>query len=88
MFGQTVEPEIGARIAPDRVGVVGVALGVVVFDEQVGSLEPVVVRLPGLEAACPSEVDLVEHVVDGIVRGVDFGERARRATGVQADQLP
>ena len=43
-----VEAEVGLGIAPYGVRVVGATLSVVPLDEQPWTLQPVVVRLPGL----------------------------------------
>ena len=45
MPGQHVQPEVGGRIPPHRVRVVGASLRVVPLDQQSRALEPVVVRL-------------------------------------------
>ena len=44
---QHVVAEIVYRVPPRRMDVVAIGLGVVVFDEQRGSLDAVVVSLPG-----------------------------------------
>src|SRR5205807_7413877 len=53
-----VVAEVVAGVAPDRVGVVGVVLGVVVFDEEAGSGQPVVVVPPTLRGTGPREVQV------------------------------
>src|SRR5688500_16938125 len=56
MGGEDVAAKVGARTAQHRVGVVGVVGGVVVLDEQVACLEPVVVAVAGLGGPLPGEV--------------------------------
>jgi hypothetical protein len=46
VFREGVHAEVGGQVADDRVGVIGVALGVVVLHEQPLILEPVVDRSP------------------------------------------
>ena len=57
--GQHVVAEIVHRVPPRRMDVVAVGLGVVVLDEQRGSLDAVVVSLPGRRAARPGEGEVV-----------------------------
>jgi hypothetical protein len=45
--GEHVKTEVHSGIAPHRVSMVGIALGVVPLDQQSGTLQPVVVRLSG-----------------------------------------
>ena len=45
--GEYVETKVDGGIAPHRVSMVGIALGVVPLDQQSGTLQPVVVRLSG-----------------------------------------
>ena len=45
MAGEYVKTEVHGRIAPHRVSMVGIALGVVPLDQQSGTLQSVVVRL-------------------------------------------
>src|SRR5215471_13097820 len=73
VVGRQVRPkgvvaEIGYRITPYRVGVVGVALGVVVLDEQPRALQTVIVRLAWAVGPGPGEVDLVQCRVATVVR--------------------
>jgi hypothetical protein len=58
-----VVAEVGFGVTPDRVGVVGVALGVVVLDEQPRALQPVIQWRAGLGGAGPGQVH-------GVQRGV------------------
>src|SRR5215217_1189872 len=54
---ENVETEVRGRIAPHRVGMVGVVLGVVPLDQQPGTLRPVVVRLGRRTPPRPGVVD-------------------------------
>ncbi len=56
--GENVAAEVAGRVAPHGVHMVGVALAVVVFDQQPQALDPVVVRPVWLGAAGPGEVQL------------------------------
>src|SRR5262252_3687865 len=56
--GEDVAAEIALRVAPDGVNVVGIPLGVVVFDQQPRALDAVVMRPPRLGAAGPGEMQL------------------------------
>jgi hypothetical protein len=62
--GEDVESEVAGRVAPHRVRVVGTALGVVPFDQQVRALDPVVVGPAWIEGSGPGDVHGVE---DGAV---------------------
>src|SRR5690606_32449616 len=55
------EPEILDGVPPDGMAVVAIPLGVVILDENAGTLNPVVVQVPSLRAARPGEVHLVEE---------------------------
>ena len=57
---EQVAPEVAREVAPHRVDVVPVVLGVVEFDQEGRALDPIVVLLPLLESASPGEGDLVE----------------------------
>ena len=61
---EEVSAEVAFGVTPDGVDVVGVVLGVVVLDEQVGALDSVVVLLAGLQASCPDEDQV--RVWDGV----------------------
>ena len=63
-----VVAEVGRRIPPHRVGVVRLALGVVVLDEQARALQPVVVRLAGVGGPGPGQVDGVQRGLVGVFR--------------------
>ena len=63
-----VVAEVGRRITPHRMGVVGLALGVVVLDEQPRALQPVVMRLAGAGGPGPGQVDGVQRGLVGVVR--------------------
>src|ERR1700730_6362101 len=54
---EQVEAEVAPRVVPDGVDVVGVVLGVVVLDQQRGTVEAIVVRLARLERPRPREAD-------------------------------
>src|SRR5215472_13760998 len=60
VLAQQVAPEIAVKPAPDRVDVVAAILRVVVFDEEAGALDAVVVRLTMERAARPGESDLAD----------------------------
>ena len=83
--GQHVEAEVGLRVAPDRVRVVGVALGVVVLDEQPRALQPVVVRRPGLGRTGPDQVHGVQRGRVGVA--VQRRHLVRHPVEVAAQQL-
>src|SRR5204863_12724 len=55
VLAEQVLPEVAVEVAPDRVDVVGVVLGVVVLDEERRPLHAVVVPLPHFEVARPGE---------------------------------
>src|SRR5919107_3503834 len=82
MQAQGVEPEVALRVAPDRVDVVHVALGVVVLDQQARPLQPVVVPLG---AAGPGEVDLAQPLPGELDR-LPLGELVRHTPEVHAEQ--
>src|SRR5215208_1072917 len=68
---ENVETEIRGRIAPHRVGMVGVVLSVVPLDQQPGTLQPVVVRLARRRPSRPGEVDRIQgrFIVVALQRG-------------------
>ena len=57
---EQVFAEVVFEVAPDAMNVVGVVLGIVVFDEEGRPLDAVVVGLTEFEAAGPGEADLVD----------------------------
>jgi hypothetical protein len=65
--------------------VVGPVLRVVVFDQEAGTLQPVVVRLTALESACPGEVDLLQRRPRDPL-GLDCGDLAGQAIEVLVDE--
>ena len=67
---QQVVAEIVLEVSPDAVDVVGVVLGVVVFDQESRPLDAVVVRLSPLEAAGPREADLVDARLEDLAQVV------------------
>ena len=60
VLAQQVAAEVVGEVAPDRVDVVAVVLGVVVLDEERRPLDPVVVLLAALGLAGPRERDLLQ----------------------------
>ena len=60
MLAQEILPEVARKVAPDGMNVVGVVLGVVVFDEERRALHAVVVFLSLLDLAGPRERDLLD----------------------------
>src|ERR1019366_3970573 len=61
---QQIHAKVAVEIAPDGMDVVGVVLGVVVFDQKPRSLHPIVVRVALLNAAGPGEVDILARLLD------------------------
>src|SRR5215212_2778729 len=68
---ENVETEVRGWIAPHRVGMVGVVLGVVPLDQQPGTLQPVIVRLARRRPSRPGEVDGIQGrlIVVALQRG-------------------
>src|SRR5215218_5461015 len=68
---ENVETEVRGRIAPHRMRMVGVVLGVVPLDQQPGTLQPVVVRLAGRSPSRPGEMDGIQGrlIVVALQRG-------------------
>jgi hypothetical protein len=64
MIAKQVEPEISIEIAPDAVNVISVVLRVVVLDNELGCLYPVIVRTRLLFHSCPGEVQIVTGFLD------------------------
>ena len=60
VLAQQVAPEVAVEVAPHRVDVVAVVLGVVVLDQERRALDPVVVLLAALGLAGPREADLLD----------------------------
>src|SRR5688572_27790382 len=86
MLAKQVTPEITVEVAPDRMNMIGLVLGVVVLDQERGALYPIVVRLADLELAGPGEGDLPK------VRTLETasalrGDVRRHAAEVFIDQL-
>src|SRR5579862_4691806 len=86
VLSQHVVAEVAGRIAPYRMDVVAVALGVVVLDEQRRSLDAEVMPLPGFGAARPGEREVVEP---GPLQRVHLhpGHLVRQPPGERPDQL-
>ena len=59
MFAQQVHAKVAVEIAPNAMDVVGVVLCVVVFDQEGRALQPVVMRIVAIDAACPCEINLL-----------------------------
>src|ERR1700704_2775597 len=59
MLAQQIPPEVAFEIAPDRVDVVAVVLGVVELDEERRTLHAIVVLLPALRFTGPGERHLL-----------------------------
>src|SRR5688572_29177867 len=57
---QQAVAEVVVEVAINAVNVIGVILSVVVFDQERRALNEIVVRLAGLEAAGPNEMDVVD----------------------------
>ena len=55
MLTQPIPPPIVARIAPDGVNMVGLVLGVVVFDEQASALHSVIMWSARFVGTCPRQ---------------------------------
>src|SRR2546426_5117862 len=58
---EDVVAEVVARMPPHGVHVVGPVLDVVVLDDEIVALYPVVVRLPRFGAARPEEVEITRY---------------------------
>ena len=56
---QQIGREIMPGVVPHRMDVVGVVLRVVVLDQQMGTVQPLVMRPARLGAACPGEMDML-----------------------------
>ena len=84
--GEHVQTEVRGGIAPHRVSMIGVALGVVPFDQQPGTLQPVIVRLSRSSRSRPGKM----HAVEGrlIVVAVQRRDPGRRPVEVGTEQGP
>jgi len=60
MRAERIQAEIMIEVAPDSMDVIRIVLCIVVLDHECGALDAIVVRLAGLTAAGPCEVDIVE----------------------------
>ncbi len=87
MTSQDVVAEVAGGIAPHRVDVVDVALGVVVFGEKSRSLQSVVVRLPALDASSPRKVDRAQFVT-GELLGFPLSKLLRDSTDEDVENCP
>lgn len=81
MIAEDILAEVVFQVAPEGVDMVGVILGVIVFDDELGGLHPVVVGLAGFRSACPGEVDGVEG------GGVELVEFFRHEVGAIAEDV-
>ena len=77
VLSQQVDAEIVLEVSPDAVDVVGVVLGVVVFDQERRPLDAVVVRLSALEASGPREADLFDARLEDLAQVVAGQLRAK-----------
>src|SRR5206468_1022588 len=67
MLAQEVVAEVAFEIAPDRVDMVGVVLGIVVFQKEGRALHPIVVSFLGLDAPGPGEIQILRsRVLDSL----------------------
>ena len=87
VLGQQVAAEVAGVVAPHAVHVVGVALRVVVLDEERRPLDAVVVRLALGLAAHPDEADAVESGVAHLGQPL-VGDGAGLGGGVLLDDRP
>src|SRR5262245_26365636 len=60
MHPKQVKAEIAIVIAPDRVDVIGVVLGVVILDEERRTLDAIVFGLTARDRSSPSEMYLIQ----------------------------
>src|SRR3954452_2883638 len=60
MFAEQVFAKVILKIAPDRVDMVGVVLGVVVFEEERRGLKAIIMRLPFFNAPSPAKIDFLQ----------------------------
>lgn len=87
VFLEEIDAEVVSEIAPDCVGVVGVVLGVVVFEEEFGALDAVVVGLAEFGAAGPCEGE-GGHAAGMDAVAEDGGEVGAEAADVFAEGFP
>jgi hypothetical protein len=85
VLGEQVSAKVVRWVAPHGMDVVGVVLCVVVLDEKTRRLEPVVVALARLDAACPSKVDPTQSLLHQPPR-LDLGDFVGHAVDVLSDQ--
>ncbi len=81
---QQIAAEIAVEVAPDGVAVVRAVLDVVVLDDEVRRLDPVVVRRTGVGGTDPGEVDRVAGRFD--LGATLLGQVRRHVAGVLLDQ--
>src|SRR5439155_23633423 len=81
MAPQQIGREIMPGIVPDRMDVIGLVLGVVVLDQQIRALQPVIMRPSRLDAAGPGEMDVFEP---GLAEPGPLGLRPGGAHGADA----
>ena len=88
MHPQQVEAEIAIVITPDCVDVIGIVLGVVVFDEKCRTLDSIVVGLTPLDRSSPGEMDLGEACAAQLIqtRGCNIGGHIARILFDQRSQ--
>src|SRR5258705_13990449 len=60
MRTKRIQTEIMIEVAPDSMDVIRIVLCIVVLDHECGPLNAIVVRLAGLTAAGPCEVDVLQ----------------------------
>src|SRR5467141_1852338 len=60
MRAERIQTEIMIEVAPDSMDVIRIVLCIVVLDHECRPLDAIVVRLAGLTAAGPCEVDVLE----------------------------
>ena len=53
MLPQQIAPKVALEIAPDRVDVIGLVLDIVVFDDEIGTLDTVIMRFTPFQASGP-----------------------------------
>jgi hypothetical protein len=86
VLSEHVAAEVVLGVAPHGVDVIASPLRVVVLDQEPRPLQPVVVRLARLDAACPGEMQAIQSAV------IEFpclgrGELLRHAPEVLADEV-
>jgi len=60
MRAERIQAEVMIEVAPDSMDVIRIVLCIVVLDHECGPLNAIVVRLAGLTAAGPCEVDVLQ----------------------------